>query len=89
MTEEDEGSAAAWWEYVRLSSGSRQERLRADDHRPVADQVAEVVAAGGPRALALVLRLLDARPQDGDLAVLAAGPWRTSSMPMAGRWPQS
>ena len=68
-----------WWEYHRLASGTRPQRKALEAGSPEAavagrDAVMEAMEAGGLAALSLVLALLDAAPEDDDVALVGAGP---------------
>jgi hypothetical protein len=71
--------ARDWWEYQRLSSGSRDERKALDlgiAEQPLAahDLVDETVERGGQEAVDLLAALADAVPTGNDGAAVGAGP---------------
>ena len=75
----DRELALGWWEYHRLSVGSREERRLLEVGGCPAAQagysgVGERMQAGGRSALDLVVALIEAAPADGDLGMVGAGP---------------
>jgi hypothetical protein len=70
---------AGWWLFGRLRSGTREDRKRLEAGEPIAaqagfDGVDSRIEAGGIAAIDLILALLEAADQDGDVELVAAGP---------------
>jgi hypothetical protein len=72
----DNGTLAiAFWTFHTLSkSKDRSERLRADEHFRGWEKVGEAMEKGGPDAMALLVALADAAPNDYEMGYLGAGP---------------
>lgn len=69
---------AGWWEFGRLSSGSREERKRLETDAIFAwagwDGVDDRIERGGVEALDLILALLEGAPDDDACLAVGAGP---------------
>lgn len=75
----DDQLAAQWWNYHRLSRGSRDERKALETGEPAdaveaADIVYERVAQGGSAALSTVASLVRTAVSADDLCLVGAGP---------------
>ena len=72
-------TVAAWWDYRRLFTGSKQTRQELTLGRPEHAVRAEaavraVVDGGGEPALALIVALVDAAPEPDDVIDVGVGP---------------
>lgn len=79
MSPSDSDLATGWWEYGRLSDGSRAERKWLETNPRSApslawEEVQHRMSQGGAAALDTVLALIDRAPQDADLSAVGAGP---------------
>ena len=68
-----------WWEYWRRFRGDRAERKALELGEPQTvvrahDLVAELVDNGGREGLEIIVALIDAAPDDGELVTVGAGP---------------
>jgi hypothetical protein len=71
--------AVAWWEYQRLSRGTRLQRVDLDrrerpDVSSAHETLAEVLEAGGDDALEMIAELIEVEPVDDRGATVGAGP---------------
>jgi hypothetical protein len=68
-----------WWRFQHLSSGTRDERIALEAGQPVDvieanAYVKDQVALGGPAAIDLIVRLVEAAPASDAVTTVGAGP---------------
>lgn len=71
---------SGWWRFQQLHSGTRDERKQLEIGEPADawaawDAVSDQIQAGGPRALELVVALIEAAPDSQGVANVAARPF--------------
>lgn len=63
-----------YWEYWRLSRGTRDDRIHAGGRRRSHEAVDDAVEAGEPGVVELLVALAEAAPSEEDAGLIGAGP---------------